>query len=54
MPTKNRKPLNQSRNFLSSFAGGGLSRLGLGKNWECTFAKRFLAQKGLAAYRENF
>jgi DNA (cytosine-5)-methyltransferase 1 len=39
--------------FLEFFAGGGLARLGLGKNWECTFANDFSPMKA-SAYRENF
>lgn len=38
---------------LEFFAGGGLARLGLGKNWQCVFANDF-SQKKAAAYRENF
>lgn len=39
--------------FLEFFAGGGLARLGLGKNWECTFANDFSPKKA-ASYIENF
>ncbi|HAJ80280.1 MAG TPA: DNA (cytosine-5-)-methyltransferase [Fibrobacteres bacterium] len=52
MPTKigivDKKP-----EFLEFFAGGGLARIGLGKNWECTFANDFSPKKA-AAYRDNF
>jgi len=46
MPTKT-GTVESKPEFLEFFAGGGLSRLGLGKNWECTFARRFLAPKRL-------
>jgi DNA (cytosine-5)-methyltransferase 1 len=52
MPTKT-GTVESKPEFLEFFAGGGLSRLGLGKNWECTFANDFSPKKA-AAYRENF
>lgn len=44
---------NSKLEFLEFFAGGGLARLGLGKNWECVFSNDF-SQKKATAYRENF
>ena len=35
------------------FAGGGMARLGFGKNWRCVFAND-ISPKKAAAYRENF
>jgi site-specific DNA-cytosine methylase len=53
-----KKQQNDSNNhtpleFLEFFAGGGLARLGLGKNWRCAFANDFSPKKAMA-YRENF
>lgn len=45
--------LDKKPEFIEFFAGGGLARLGLGKNWECTFANDFSSKKA-NAYRENF
>jgi DNA (cytosine-5)-methyltransferase 1 len=41
------------RTFLEFFAGGGLSRAGLGPSWRCLFANDVDARK-CAAYRANF
>lgn len=43
----------QERTFLEFFAGGGMARVGLGKNWRCLFANDHDAKK-CAAYRDNF
>lgn len=39
--------------FYEFFAGGGMARLGLGKEWSCLFANDFDAVKA-ATYRRNF
>ncbi len=39
--------------FYEFFAGGGMARLGLGKNWECVFSNEFCGKKA-SAYRLNF
>lgn len=41
------------RTFLEFFAGGGMSRIGLGRRWRCLFANDVDAKK-CAAYRDNF
>jgi DNA (cytosine-5)-methyltransferase 1 len=39
--------------YLEFFAGGGLARLGLGKNWQCIFANDFSIKKA-TSYRDNY
>ncbi|MFQ5482337.1 MAG: DNA cytosine methyltransferase, partial [Nitrospinaceae bacterium] len=39
--------------FYEFFAGGGMARLGLGKNWNCLMAND-LSQKKCRAYQINF
>src|ERR1039458_3708741 len=39
--------------FFECFAGGGMARLGLGCDWECTFANDWCDKKA-AAYRAYF
>lgn len=39
--------------FYEFFAGGGMARLGLGKDWECLFAND-VDEKKAACYRDNF
>lgn len=43
----------QPYGFYEFFAGGGMARLGLGKEWQCLFANDFDPKKG-AAYKANF
>ncbi len=43
----------QDYTFYEFFSGGGLARLGLGKQWQCIFANDNSAKKG-QAYRANF
>jgi DNA (cytosine-5)-methyltransferase 1 len=45
----NQKP----RQFYEFFAGGGMARLGLGKNWKCLFANEWSSKKA-ESYRANF
>lgn len=52
--TMRRRPSRaRERVFYEFFAGGGLTRLGLGSAWRCLFANDIDPQK-CAAYRENF
>ena len=39
--------------FYEFFAGGGMARAGLGRNWQCLFANDFDQKKG-RTYRENW
>lgn len=39
--------------FYEFFAGGGMARAGLGRDWQCTFANDFDFKKG-AAYQSNW
>lgn len=39
--------------FLEFFAGGGMARAGLGRNWNCAFANDFDGKKGLT-YQNNW
>lgn len=41
------------RRFYEFFAGGGMARAGLGKDWRCVFANDFDATKA-SAYRDNW
>ncbi|MFJ4141526.1 DNA cytosine methyltransferase [Pseudomonas sp. NPDC089734] len=43
----------QGRRFYEFFAGGGMARAGLGKEWSCLFANDFDPMKG-RAYRDNW
>lgn len=40
-------------NFFEFFSGGGMARLGLGEEWECSFANDICSKK-VATYTENF
>lgn len=44
---------NLDLTFCEFFAGGGMARLGLGKNWKCVFAND-ICEKKATAYRTNF
>ncbi|HWT51088.1 MAG TPA: DNA (cytosine-5-)-methyltransferase, partial [Caulobacter sp.] len=44
---------NARHTFLEFFAGGGMARIGFGKNWACAFANDFDAVKA-QTYRANF
>ena len=39
--------------FLEFFAGGGMARTGLGKDWRCLFANDF-DEKKVSAYKANW
>ncbi|PAX99767.1 hypothetical protein CKO50_18810 [Pseudoalteromonas sp. HM-SA03] len=41
------------RTFYEFFAGGGMARAGLGRNWECLFANDF-SQKKVDSYMANW
>src|SRR5258708_36229189 len=43
----------QTLKWYEFFAGGGMARLGLGEDWECTFANEWCSKK-VAAYRAYF
>ncbi len=43
----------QKLKWYEFFAGGGMARLGLGEDWECTFANEWCSKK-VAAYRAYF
>ena len=45
--------MTTQNSFLEFFAGGGMTRLGLGKHWKCLLANDIDSQK-CAAYRNNF
>lgn len=45
--------MNTDLTFYEFFAGGGLARLGLGRDWQCLFAND-IDQKKARIYRENF
>jgi DNA (cytosine-5)-methyltransferase 1 len=45
--------INQRLGFYEFFAGGGMARLGLGREWRCLMANDICRKKG-QAYRANF
>ncbi|MCX6621588.1 MAG: DNA cytosine methyltransferase, partial [Acidobacteria bacterium] len=56
MDTDHHERLNMAAEpftFLEFFAGGGMARLGLGDEWQCTFSNEWCEKKA-AAYRARF